>query len=476
MLLFLIPILDVGNRTNAILAIKIPEFIADYITNNQTLLAIVLAVYILLAFLLIRWIFSIHFMVLEGKNFKDARKNSNNLSKGNKIKDIARIALIEVLITIFYFAVLIVCTFLIGIFKQLLANFVIVESIAITLTVLCMATVFILFLILSNSIMYAIITAFYYMHKEEKHETIEELEYSNKTKKKGLPTKILTILVLIALVTGSSFVTYEYITGQIDFNVKIDRKIEVTAHRGESTNHPENTMSAFKGAKEVGADWIELDVQQTKDREIVVSHDSNLSRVTGVNKDIIDMTYEEIDKLDAGSFFNEKFKGEKIPLFEDVLKFAKENNIKLNIELKPTGKEVDFEKQVVDLIKKYKFENMCVVTSLVYKVIENTKNIEPSIQTLYVMTIAIGDITDLKYADSFSVEATNANEELVSKVHNEGKKIYVWTVNTEEGINNMIDLGVDNIITDNCLLCKELIYKSKNINIIEEILKAFIKN
>ncbi len=475
MLLFLIPILDIGVRTNIITIIKIPEFIQDYILKNNTLSIIALVVYIFLALLLIRWIFSIHYMVLEGKDFKEARKDSNKLSKGNKIKDVFRIALIELVITFFYFVFLFVGTFLIKIFKHTLVNFAVIESVVITLIVLSMAIIFVFFMILSNSIMYAIITASFYIHKEQKQEKTEKLEYSNKGKKKNLVSIVIIALILITLVSFGSFISYKYVTGQIDFIIKFEQKIEVTAHRGESTKHPENTMSAFKGAKEVGADWIELDVQQTKDRQIVVSHDLNLARVTGVNKDIIDMTYEEISKLDAGSLFSEEFKEEKIPLLEDVLKFARENNIKLNIELKPTGKEIDFERQVIELIKKYNFEDMCVVTSLVYNVIENTKKMDPNIQTLYVMTVAIGDITDLKHADSFSVEATNVNEELLSKVHNEGKKLFVWTVNTEENINDMIDLGVDNIITDNCSLCKELIEKRKNINIIEEILSYIIK-
>ena len=282
---------------------------------------------------------------------------------------------------------------------------------------------------------------------------------------------VVTVLILI----GGSLFTYQLITGKTNLNIKYIRKMEITAHRGASVKYPENTMSAFVGAKELGADWIELDVQQTKDKQIVVSHDTNLGRVTGVNRDIIDMDYSEIEKLDAGSFFNKKFKGEKIPLLSDVLKYAKENNIRLNIELKPTGEEVDFEKEVVDLIKEYNFENRCVITSQVYSVLENVKKVDKDIKTVYVMSIAIGNITDAEYADAFSVEASNVNEGLVNRVHNEGKELYAWTVNTEESINNMIDMDVDNIITDNIELGKELVEKSKNSDLISEFIKTIYK-
>ena len=88
------------------------------------------------------------------------------------------------------------------------------------------------------------------------------------------------------------------------------------------------------------------------------------------------------------------------------------------------------------------------------------------------MSIAIGNITDLSYADAFSVEATNVTSNLVSKVHNQGKELYAWTVNTEESINKMIDMGVDNIITDNIELGRELVEKSKNSDLISEFIKT----
>ena len=329
----------------------------------------------------------------------------------------------------------------------------------------------------SNSISFATISAMFYKHKTDKKEKIKHIAYNKiiKDKKHNTILKyIITIVVLLSVVSGSLF-TYQIITGETNLNIKYIRKMEITAHRGASVKYPENTMAAFRGAKKLGADWIELDVQQTKDRQIVVSHDTNLARVTGVNKDIIDMNYSEIEKLDAGSFFNKKFKGEKIPLLKEVLQYAKDNNIRLNIELKPTGNEKDFEKQVVDLIKKYEFDNRCVITSQVYSVLEKVKKEDKEIKTVYVMSIAIGEITDAKYADAFSVEASNVNESLVNTVHNSGKELFAWTINTEESINNMIDMDVDNIITDNIQLGKKLVEKSKSSDLISEFMKSIYK-
>lgn len=87
------------------------------------------------------------------------------------------------------------------------------------------------------------------------------------------------------------------------------------------------------------------------------------------------------------------------------------------------------------------------------------------------MSFAYGDIVSLEYADHFSIEATSVTSSLVEKVHKEGKQLYAWTVNTEENIKKMIDLKVDNIITDNIILAKDTIYASKTSNVINEYIK-----
>lgn len=234
-------------------------------------------------------------------------------------------------------------------------------------------------------------------------------------------------------------------------------------------------MSAFVGAKELGADWIELDVQQTKDGEIIVIHDTNFKRTTGLDRNTWELTYSEVCQLDAGSFFAPEFQGERIPLLSEVIAFAVENNIKLNIELKPTGHETDFEKNVVDIIRDNDFTEECVVTSQVYQVLENIKSYDTQIKTVYVMSLAYGDITVLEAADHFSVEAANVSNELVSRVHREGKELYVWTVNTGKSIGRMVEMNVDNIITDNISLAKETVYAGKTSDLISEYIKLLEK-
>ena len=474
LVLFLIPFLNIGIGTNVITSIKIPEFIIDYINSNWILSLIYLVVYILLLLIMSKWLYSLNYMILEDKNFKEARKSSKVLGHGKTISDKLKILLVQIITSIIYIVFIMLGVLLITLFTKIFNNVKIVESMSITTVWLFIVICLIISSFISNAISYATISALFYNHKKEQNEEIKHINYKQiiKDKKQNKIFKYIMIIIMALIFAASSLFTYQLITGKTNLNIEYVRKMEITAHRGASVRYPENTMSAFVGAKKLGADWIELDVQQTKDKQIVVSHDTNLARVTGVNKDIIDMDYSEIKKLDAGSFFNKKFKNEKIPLLSEVLEYAKNNNIRLNIELKPTGKEIDFEKQVVDLIKEYHFESSCVITSQIYDVLKNTKRVDKNIKTVYVMSIAIGNITDAKYADAFSVEASNVNPSLVNKVHNEGKELYAWTVNKEESINKMIDMNVDNIITDNIELGRELVEKSKNSDLISEFIKT----
>ena len=474
LVLFIIPFLNIGVTSNVITSINIPEFILDFINANKTLSIIFSLFYLFLLSILSKWLYSLHYMVIEGKSFKSARKSSKNLIKGNRFKDIIIVFLYQLISGISYILFLIIGIFILYILNMILGRIFVIKSILLTIVWMFMLVSVIIFTIISTGIGYSVISSLYYKHKIDKDEKLITIKSEEKKKniKFNKNLKYAVIILWIFAIAGGSIFTYQVITGKANLNIEHTRKMEITAHRGASIKYPENTMAAFRGAKKLGADWIELDVQQTKDKQIVVSHDTNLNRVTGVNKDIIDMNYSEIKKLDAGSFFNKKFKGEKIPLLKEVLEFAKKNNIRLNIELKPTGKEKNFEKQVVDLIKEYNFEDRCVVTSQVYNVLKKIKKYDKDIKTVYVMSIAIGKITDAKYADAFSIEATNVTETQVSRVHNAGKELYAWTVNKEESINKMIDMNVDNIITDNIKLGVDLVEKSKRTNIEDIIIKV----
>ena len=221
--------------------------------------------------------------------------------------------------------------------------------------------------------------------------------------------------------------------------LKEKKMIELTAHRGDSLNYDENTLSAFRSAKELGADWIELDVQETKDKKLVVIHDYGLKRILNVNKKVSALTYKEIIKLDKR---------------ED--KIAIDNDIKLNIELKGNKNDDGFVYNVLDLINKYNFTDKCVISSFKYKLLLEIEEKQYEIKTIYNISKKKDNILDYK-VDGYSINKTVVNKKLVDLIHDNQKEIFVWTINNEEDIKKMIEINVDNIITDNVKLVKEII-------------------
>lgn len=472
LVLFLIPFLNIGISSSFISTIRIPNFLLAYIINSRILLIFCIFIALMLLFLLLKWLYSLHYFVLEDLNFKEARKKSISLSHKNHIKDLLTLVLVQLTISILYI-IFVVFGILIIITLNKVGGSIILKSITTTIIWLFIAASFIFILALSTPISYASISVMYYFHKLTKKESIKHIPLKNTSENLKINHLIKKIIIFCAILSfiGAEIFTYGIYNGKYNLNIEYMKIPLVTAHRGFSLNYPENTMIAFQKAQEYGADWIELDIQQTKDGILVVSHDTNVSRTTGVNKSISNMTYEEIKKLDAGSFFKKEFQNEKIPLFEDVLKWAKSNNLKLNIELKPTGKEKNFAPQVVDLLKQYQLENNCVLASQTYSVLENVKKYDPNIKTVYVMSLAVGNILTFDKADYYSIEASSVTQSLVKNIHKSGKEIYVWTLNNEETIQKMIDYQVDNIITDNIPLAKDTIMQNKTSSIINEYIK-----
>ncbi len=271
----------------------------------------------------------------------------------------------------------------------------------------------------------------------------------------GFPVFIITLLVLCGYY---SFASYK---GRFNPAVEFLHTTEVTAHRGASRYYPENTMSAFRGAVEQGADWIELDIQQSSDGQIFVMHDSDFRRTTGVRAKAWTLPWDEIQKMDAGKWFGASFEGEPIPLLAEAIDFAKENMVYLNIELKPTGNEPDFEKHLVELLHEKDFVNFCVVTSQVYSSIMKVKELDENIQTVYVTSFAYGNLHTLTAADAFSIKTGSISDRLVSRLHGEGKKILAWTANSRGLIDEMIEMQVDNVITDDVVMAKDRVAISR---------------
>ncbi len=223
-------------------------------------------------------------------------------------------------------------------------------------------------------------------------------------------------------------------------------QVKITAHRGSSFKSPENTMSAIRQAVEDGADYAELDVQTTADGVVVLLHDADLIRISGQNLRIHESTFSEIEDIDIGSWFDTKFKDERIATLDQAIAYSR-GRIKLNIELKYNRPDPELAGKVARIISENDFTRECIVTSLDYSALLEIKKILPEVSTGLILFRSAGDVIRIR-SDVLSVRAGQATNRLINRAHRQGKQIHVWTINDWNNALTMIERGVDNIITD----------------------------
>lgn len=238
----------------------------------------------------------------------------------------------------------------------------------------------------------------------------------------------------------------------------------VTFHRGDCTVAPENTLPAFRSAILKGGDRIELDVQMTSDGVVVVTHDSNLKRCTGKNAKVYDLTYAEVAQLDAGRWFSSRFADTRIPTLEQVLQLCR-GRIGLNVEIKPSAATPALEAETVRLLREYGFDSSnCVITSQSYETLHKVKALDPEYPTGYILALGVGNYYDLPDADFFSVETTFITSGMVNAVHLRGKTVSAWTIDREKVATHMLELGVDDLITDKPDMVQDLLARNQQVD------------
>ena len=309
-------------------------------------------------------------------------------------------------------------------------------------------------LIGSIAFVYTVYTKFHIQPKdEEEHLFYKKMEqyfwYSKLGRRKAAGLLTALFVLLEGIYFGFLVINHDTTLSHLAADT------EITAHRGGAWKAPENTISALQYTIDSGADYAEIDVQETKDGELILLHDDSLKRTAGVKKNVWDMTLKQVEKLDAGASFHKKFRGEKIPEFTEALKFCK-GRLDLNIEIKYNGKNKGIVNKVVRAIKENHFEDHCVVTSMNYQFLKQIKKTAPEIRTGYIMTMTYGGVQGMEAADFFSVKHTYVDEKFVTQAHALGKEVHVWTVNYKGDAKRMLDMGVDNIITDDPIMVRKV--------------------
>jgi glycerophosphoryl diester phosphodiesterase len=228
----------------------------------------------------------------------------------------------------------------------------------------------------------------------------------------------------------------------------------IFAHRGASGYAPENTMAAFQLALDLNSDGIELDLHLTKDGHIIICHDEALERTTSGKGFINDFTLEELRRLSAGLWFDERFKEERIPTLDEFLSLVSDTKLIVNFEIKNipyyyTG----IEEKLVQAVAAKQMIDRIIVSSFDHYALAATAKMNPEVKLGLLFSTRILEpwqyASQLPFA-SYSIhpDYTFIDEQYIRRCHEFGYKVYPYTVDNRDWYEKMRAAGLDGIFTN----------------------------
>jgi glycerophosphoryl diester phosphodiesterase len=204
---------------------------------------------------------------------------------------------------------------------------------------------------------------------------------------------------------------------------------------------------------------------------VVLLHDEDFMRAAGFDRKIWEISYAELQELDAGSWFAPQFAGERVPTLQEAIEVAR-GRIKLNIELKFNGHDEYLAERVVQILEEERFTDGALVSSLKLSGLATVRNLNPSLRIGYMIYGARGAIARLE-VDFLSLSERLVSGRLVTSIQRTGREVHVWTVDDPRRMSSLIDLGVDNITTNAPARLRALIDERAVLSDAEKLLLAF---
>ena len=227
--------------------------------------------------------------------------------------------------------------------------------------------------------------------------------------------------------------------------------MKVFAHRGFSGRYPQNTMLAFRKALESGCDGIELDVQLTKDGEVVIIHDEYLDDLTDFTGNVRDYTLGDLKSCNAGGKWQEVYGFQPIPTFEEYCEWASGNSLITNVEIKSSVYYYEeLEKKTMELIERFGLKERIIISSFNHLSALSCKDFMPDIKT--------GALVGF---ECYHPGIEGLTKEEIELCHKNGIEVNVWTINNMDDLENLYEWGCDGVITNYPDVCKSWLEAKK---------------
>ena len=442
----------------------IPDYLNTYFGSHHIFYILAVPFGVLLLLVSGVFLFSFQYQILENMKFKEALRQSRKLLKGETVREVSgilcRYLFLALLFLLFYAVLLLAAAFITRAVSPEAAR----VTIYLTTSRYIGSFYAILLYFFFTPFGFSIIAGIYFSQKEKHGEVLNPYPYRASPRRQRRLEDILLAAALFAGIVLNYGMIFDTVSGNVQSNIQAIRMPMISAHRGSSEQAPENTLAAVAAAAEDMADYAEIDVRATSDGVVVLLHDENLKRTTGIKKMIWNVTYEDASQLSMSKWYNGNLITEKIPTLDEVLKFAN-NRIRLNIEIKASPHSPDLVASVVNLIRENGFEDQCVITSFEYSVLSEVKELDPNLKTGIIITAAIANYTNLPDVDFYSMSSVFLSKSKVENLHLRGYEVFAWGVYDTNTMRRMISIGVDNMIVSDPLVAKKVVY-AENANLI----------
>jgi len=425
--LIITPFGSLGMSSTLLSKVKVPQFIIDWLFQEHLPLGLLLiAVYLVIFYIGLRWLFVLPMMIFENKDIKDAIKHSWHMTQGKMLYYLGIFLGLVVIVALF---VMISNGFFVGM-QAIVDNLSLLKVIDFPMAVINMTIIRLLNYVVSlyaagmSVLILLSHTHTHYFYPRRKHRSHK------------------WFWGILGTVFAISFIGYN----SFYFNDLFLTPPLTISHRGvDDGNGVQNTIQSLEATAKEKPDYIEMDVQETKDHQFVVFHDNTLKGLAGINKRPSQMTLDELTQTQI----HENGKVTHIASFDDYLATSTRLHQKLLVELKSVpGNKKDFVKLFAKKYQKQLLKNKAMVHSLNYNYIEETKNLMPKITTSYILPFNLFGVP-FTNANAFTMEYTTLNQSFIDNAHLQQKKVFAWTANDEESMDRMIFMGADGVITDN---------------------------
>ena len=450
------PVLGVGLGISLTESLRIPNFISSVIETTPLYNALYSILALLFTVIGFSHIFCLHGTILDGLPIRESRKRSSSLMRchwRNYLwENLKYILLITVLV------LLIITAFF-------LLPLAVLEQFALELSAKRFLTILILllgaavfgFVSLFITPFYILrVTRLYHGYLEGRHIPIPARQGGKHPLFFGLcSAAVVGVLVLLSAAFAQDFDKY--------FPSAVT--VQVIAHRGGGNEGTENTVSGLQTAAALGAYGSEIDIQRTADGQYIVNHDTTFLRTTGDSRTPAEMTLSEIRELRVQD------SDDHVATFEEMLDAARDRVV-LFVELKGATADRQMCDDAVRIVRERNMTEQAVLVSLKYDLIDYIETAYPEIQTGYLTFLSYGDTTRL-HCDYLGLEEESATASAIDAVHQQGKKVLVWTPNTVSSQEHFLATRADAIITDNVIQANEIVERLNQRDDFERILSVF---